>query len=114
MVLQSEIATSVLDAMKDKTYTVEFGYSSTADYNDDSLDTIVVSAKFIDTVTFTDNIVTFSFQLGLSEGNDSVINSYLIKDNDGNAIKKDVFTAFTKTSNDIREFNAKITVLATV
>lgn len=114
MVLQSEIATSILDSLNTKTYTVEFGYSSTNNYNDDSLDSVIVSAKTIDRITIVDNIMTFKFNLELSEGVGSTINSYLIRDEDGLAIKKDLFTAFLKTATDLKEFTARIGITATV
>lgn len=112
MVLQSEIATSVLDSLIGKSYTVEFGYSSANNYNDDSLDSVIVSAKTIDRITITDNLITFKFTLELAEGVGSTINSYLIRDEDGLAIKKDLFTAFVKTATDLKEFSARIAIIA--
>ncbi|NCD06359.1 MAG: hypothetical protein EOL97_09585 [Spirochaetia bacterium] len=109
MVLQSELATSLMNSLEEKEYVVKLGYSSTVDYSDDALDSVIVTKSGTDvSVNVIDNVLTVSVQLGLADGVGSTFNAILVEDSEGNAIKKDLFTSFTKTISDIVQFQVKI------
>jgi len=107
MVLQSNFLSEVMDILESQNYSVDLGQSSSVDYNDNAIDTTLVSKNV--TTSKLGNVLTFTFELQTGEGNGNTFNAFLLKMNDI-AMNKCLHIDIIKNDTTIIQYVSKIEV----
>ena len=107
MVFQSNFTDYLVTLLSGKTYTVEFGDSTSVDYEDNDLDNTYFTKSTDITATTQSPMLKYSFTMEDTEGNGNTYNALMLN-TDSNETNKILFNDIDKDSDIALEISFNI------